>query len=196
MGRELARPGRAAVAAGRFDELVFVVDAPGEPVLGHRVLGPDELTPGDALVIALGSSAGREAVARRLERPWATLIDETAIVGPDVELGEGAAICAYSILTASLRIGRHFQCNHFGLVSHDCEIGDFVTFAPRVTCNGTVHIGDGAYIGAGAVLRNGSHEKPLRIGAGAVVGMGAVVTKDVPAGATVVGNPARPLQRS
>jgi acetyltransferase-like isoleucine patch superfamily enzyme len=41
------------------------------------------------------------------------------------------------------------------------------------------------------MLREGSPDKPLRIGAGAIVGMGAVVTKDVPDGATVIGNPAR-----
>ena len=69
------------------------------------------------------------------------------------------------------------------------------TFAPAVKCNGNVHIGDHAYIGTGAILKQGTPDKPLRIGAGAVVGMGAVVTKDVPDGVTVIGNPARPLER-
>lgn len=72
-------------------------------------------------------------------------------------------------------------------------IGDFVTFASRVICNGNVHIHDHAYIGTGAVIRQGTPDKPLIIGKGAVVGMGAVVTKDVPAGVTVVGNPAKVL---
>jgi len=46
----------------------------------------------------------------------------------------------------------------------------------------------GATIGSGATILGG-----VRIGAGATVGAGAVVTKDVAPGATVVGNPARPL---
>jgi acetyltransferase-like isoleucine patch superfamily enzyme len=74
-------------------------------------------------------------------------------------------------------------------------IGDYVTFAPGVQCNGNVHIGDHAYVGAGAIIRQGKPGEPLRIGVGAIVGMGAVVTHDVAAGMTVVGNPARPLDR-
>jgi acetyltransferase-like isoleucine patch superfamily enzyme len=54
-----------------------------------------------------------------------------------------------------------------------------------------VTIGDGAYVGTGAVLKQG-----VSIGAGATVGMGSVVIQDVPAGATVVGNPARIMRRS
>lgn len=67
-------------------------------------------------------------------------------------------------------------------------IGDFVTFAPKVCCNGNVKVGDGAYIGTGATIR-----QAVTIGAGAIVGMGAVVLKDVPAHQTVLGNPAKPL---
>ena len=52
-------------------------------------------------------------------------------------------------------------------------------------------IGDGAYVGSGALIRQG-----ITIGAGAVVGMGAVVVRDVAPGETVVGNPARVLRRA
>jgi sugar O-acyltransferase (sialic acid O-acetyltransferase NeuD family) len=107
------------------------------------------------------------------------------------EIGEGAILCAYSTVTSNARIGRFFHSNIYSYVAHDCEIGDFVTFAPRVQCNGRVHIGDRAYIGTGAVIREGEPGKPLVIGEGAVIGMGAVVTKNVPPHTTVVGNPAR-----
>jgi acetyltransferase-like isoleucine patch superfamily enzyme len=64
----------------------------------------------------------------------------------------------------------------------------------RQECNGHVVVEDHAYMGAGVVIKDGSN-KPVVIGRGAVVGMGAVVTKSVPPGETVVGNPARPLVR-
>jgi acetyltransferase-like isoleucine patch superfamily enzyme len=80
-------------------------------------------------------------------------------------------------------------------VEHDCTIGDFVTFAPGVQCNGNVIVHDFAYVGAGAVIKQGRPSVPLTIGRGATIGMGAVVTRSVAPGETVVGNPARLLEK-
>ena len=93
-------------------------------------------------------------------------------------------------LTSNIRIGRCFHANLYSYVEHDCVIGDFVTFGPGAKVNGNVTIGDHAYIGSGAVIRQG-----LKIGAYSTVGMGAVVTRDVRHGKTVVGNPARPMNK-
>ena len=73
----------------------------------------------------------------------------------------------------------------FMYVAHDSVIGDYVTFAPRVCVNGHTIIHDDVYIGTGAVLKQGTKDKPLIIGRGSLIGMGSVVTKDVPPGVVV-----------
>ena len=110
------------------------------------------------------------------------------------EIGVGSILCAYSVVTVNATIGRFFHANINSYVAHDCVIGDFVTFAPRVNCNGRVIVEDFVTVGTGAVIRNGEPGgAPIVIGTGAVVGMGAVVTRSVPPGITVVGNPAREI---
>jgi sugar O-acyltransferase (sialic acid O-acetyltransferase NeuD family) len=148
--------------------------------------------------IAIGDSRVRQRIAEAFMRMSAkplTLQSPHAIVYDENQIGEGAILCANTIITSNTRIGRFFHANIFAYVAHDCVVGDFVTFAPNVHCNGNIHIHDHAYIGTGAVLKQGSPTKPLVIGEGAVVGMGAVVTKDVAPYTTVVGNPARPLEK-
>lgn len=199
-GRELIAPARLALQqAGReLSELVFVDDNPalsGHLVVGVRVCGLDDLRVGDEFILAVGDGKTRAVLEARCNesglRPF-SLFAEDFTAGIAVDVGDGAVFCARSMVTASARIGRQFQCNIFSYVAHDCVIGDYVTFAPSVCCNGNVHIHDYAYIGTGAVIKQGAPDRPLIIGAGATVGMGAVVTKDVEPGAVVVGNPARP----
>lgn len=183
--------------------IVFVEDAPAQAeVNGARVLDyaafRDAPVAHRELVIAIADPATRERLAARCTADGIGFIQARAsnvVIMDDVEIGEGAILSPFVTITSNVRIGRHFHANLYSYVEHDCVIGDFVTFAPGVQCNGNVRIEDGAYIGAGAMLKQGRPGAPLVIGRGAVVGMGAVVTRSVPAGTTVVGNPARPLHR-
>jgi sugar O-acyltransferase (sialic acid O-acetyltransferase NeuD family) len=194
-GRELIQPLRLTCPNA---ELVFIDDAKNGECDGIPVLPLSELRSGDRYVLAIGDGHIRSKLDEKCLRGGLiphTLIDPSARIGINIKMGEGALFCGNTLATADVSIGRHFQCNWYSYVAHDCVIGDFVTFAGQVGCHGNVHIRDFAYIGSGALLRQGTPDAPLRIGEGAIVGMGAVVTKDVQPHTTVVGNPARPIKR-
>lgn len=168
-------------------------------VNGYSVLSLDEfiqLNGKKYFNVAVGSGGDREALVTKVGSSAESLplLAPQAIILDCNIIGIGSVFCPNTMVTSNAKIGKFFQCNIYAYVAHDCVIGDFVTFAPGVRCNGRVHIDDYAYIGTNAIIREGTSEKPLRIGKGAVIGMGAVVTKDVPAGATVVGNPARVME--
>lgn len=151
------------------------------------------------MTIAIAEPVLRKKLAAKCEAyglSFINVIHPNVQIYDDVVIGVGIIAAANVVFTSNIIIGEHFHANIYSYVAHDCVIGDYVTFAPRVCCNGRVHVEDLAYIGTAAVLRQGSHDTPLVIGKSAIVGMAGVVTKNVTPDTIVVGNPAKPLQKT
>ena len=98
----------------------------------------------------------------------------------NVKLGDGYILAPFVTITSDVQIGRSFQANMYSYIAHDCQIGDFVTFAPSVKCNGNIKIGDGTYIGTGVIIKQGNHNKPIEIGKKVTIGAGAIISKNIP----------------
>ena len=204
-GRSLMPVARAQLKRlGNPAEIVFIDDSlVTETIINsHRAMSYAAFKAHPAtqkqVLIAIANSQVREKISKQLEQDaielWTVQADNVVRMD-DVVLAQGAALSPFVTLTSNIKIGKCFHANLYSYVEHDCIIGDYVTFAPGVKCNGNIHIEDHAYIGTGAVIKQGTPDKPLVIGKGAVVGMGAVVTKSVPPGVTVIGNPARILEK-
>lgn len=205
-GREVMPLLRSQLQTQKIDtsRLIFIDDNPeADAINGHSIFRFDDFMQIEAserfVTLAIANSVIREKLEKRCQENNIQFLDITAsnvCVMDNVSIGEGSILSPFVSLTSNIRIGCQFHANIYSYVAHDCIIGDYVTFAPGVKCNGNIVIEDHAYIGTGAIIKQGKPGEPLVIGRGAVVGMGAVVTKNVPAGVTVIGNPAKPLVKN
>ena len=200
LGRQVMPLARMSISDSET-ELVFVVenDYPiaQKVINGHRVLSTTEFFSTKAseryFSIAIGDPKARERIAKSIAadvaRPF-SILAPNHVSFDAVTVEEGAILCPFTNISSNAKIGRFFFGNSYSSIGHDSVIGDFVNFGIGAIACGHVVVEDLAQIGPGAVIRDGS-KKPIVIGRGAIVGMGAVVTKSVPPGVTVVGNPAR-----
>lgn len=112
-----------------------------------------------------------------------------AYVATDAEWQPGLQAMAGAVVGARARLGAQCLVNTGASVDHECTLGSGVHIGPGAHLGGCVHLDDLVFVGLGASVL-----PRVSIGRGAVVGAGAVVTRDVPEGVTVVGNPARPMR--
>lgn len=117
-----------------------------------------------------------------------TIIHPSAVISESATLGSGSQVLALANVAPDSKLGDGCIINNQVNVDHECSLGDGVHLGPGSKLCGCVNIGDNAFIGAGATIL-----PRISIGPNATIGAGAVVTKDVPAHVTVVGNPARLL---
>ncbi|WP_157070095.1 NeuD/PglB/VioB family sugar acetyltransferase [Aureimonas frigidaquae] len=146
--------------------------------------------------IAIGNISAKRRLAAKIIKNnnyLGSFVSPNAIVSGSAQIMAPAQIFANTVVSANTRI-EPFAVLHFGtIVAHDVTVGEFSFLAPRTTVAGHVIIGRDCWLGVGCTIINGSSEAQILIGNGATVGAGACVVKDVRAGDTVAGVPARPL---
>ena len=146
------------------------------------------------VVVAVGSSQGRAAVAHRLTSPhlsFPTLIHPSVACAPYQQLrfGPGCIICQGCILTTDITLGRHVLLNLGCTIGHDVVLEDFCSLMPHANVGGEAYLETGVYLGTNATVIN-----RVRVGARTTVGAGAVAVRDLPADCTAVGIPAQRIK--
>jgi len=132
----------------------------------------------------------REQLAERLVARFGlhfcTLVHPSAYVSPLATLSPGVFIGANSVVAAGAVLAEHVFVNRGVTVGHDTHVGAYSRLQPGSNLGGLTVLGKGVTIGLGATVL-----ERLRLGDGAFVGAGAVVLHDVPAQVLVVGIPAK-----
>ena len=141
--------------------------------------------------VAVGKSGIREVLFKKIcdlgFKPL-NVIHPSAVISPNVSLGQGIIIYPNATINTNVCIGNSVLINSNASIGHDVKIEDFVNICPGVNISGTVKIGESAFLGIGcSVLEN------VVIGHKAIIGGGALVSKNVLPETTVVGIPARSI---
>ena len=162
----------------------------GEKVLGGSAYLKKQRNDGVGLLaIAIGDNAsrmGNAKVASELGFTFPTLIDPSAVVADDAQLGNGVIVAAGAIINPAAQVGDLAIVNSGSIIEHDCRIAEGVHIAPGAILAGHVTVGRGTFIGAGAAIRD-----RVNIGHGSVIGAGAVVVSNIPDNVVAYGVPAK-----
>jgi sugar O-acyltransferase (sialic acid O-acetyltransferase NeuD family) len=190
----------AAEACGRWDEIVFFDQAwPGQALCGPWVIVGDEAallsqaSRFSGVVVAIGTNPVRLDCARRLIAAGAeltTVIHPAATISRHASMAAGTVAFAGAVVNPGARIGMACVINTGASVDHDCVLGDGVHISPGAHLAGNVQVGEASWVGIGASVRQG-----ITLGPNTMVGAGAAVVHSSTGGITLVGVPARPLER-
>ena len=173
-----------------YREMEFLDDAPSlTSCYDIPVTGPLEKAREieNDLFIAIGNANIRKQLMETFSaKHFPVLIHPNAVIGGDVQIGDGSVVTAGTVINPCTVIGKGVIVNTCSSVDHDCVIHDYVHISVGAHVCGNVEIGEGTWIGAGSTISNN-----ITICPGCVIGAGAVVVKDIDIPGTYIGVPAR-----
>jgi sugar O-acyltransferase (sialic acid O-acetyltransferase NeuD family) len=183
-----------ALKMNKWQSVVFLDDNINiKSSLGLEVLGAldkvSEYIDEYELFVGIGNNATRQRIQKMLETIGAeipVLIHPNAIVGEQVDIGSGTAVMAGAVVNCCTKIGKGCIVNTGSTIDHDNYIEDFVHISPGAHLAGTVHIGQGSWLGIGSAVSNN-----VSITNGCIVGAGSVIVKDITEPGVYVGTPVR-----
>ena len=198
MGRELLGwiAGCGEETRRRFEVAAFISEAGDAGTRLHDVpvLHPDDWTaPLPRFVMAFADPVKKKRLALELEaKGWEPdiFIHDSAAVSSLAVIGRGTVICPFCRISADCSIGEHVLVNGGSGVGHDAVVGSYSSLLGSVSVNGSSIVGEGVTFGAGSMVYPGK-----RIGDWAKIGLASVVLRNVPAAATMFGNPATRIDR-
>jgi sugar O-acyltransferase (sialic acid O-acetyltransferase NeuD family) len=142
---------------------------------------------------AIGDNNARAKIVRLAERlGWkpATLVHPSAILASTVEIGAGSYIGPASVISVDTKIGAHVIIDMHVSIGHDAVLKDFCAVFPGARISGCCCLGEYALVGSNATLLPGT-----RVGERAVVGASSLAHGSVEPDTTILGVPARVIQR-
>lgn len=188
--------------AGRDEVIGFLDNNPevhqrridGVPVLGAIAALPEIAAAqrADGVVVAIGDNGVRRGLARQVEAAGLRLLNAvhpSAALARNATLGRNVVIAAGVVVCAHCQVGNSVILNTGCIVDYQTMIGEGSHICPGVRIAGRVKVEPGVFVGIGATV-----VPKVTLGCESIIGAGAVVIEDVPALATVVGVPARPIR--
>lgn len=185
-----------ALKNAKYDNVCFLDDNNASSCLGLPVVGKikdfEKFIDSSEIFVAIGDNQKRSQLIEELLEKNAkipVLIHSDAVVGSQVELGDGTAIMAGAVVNPCTKIGKGVILNTCSSIDHDCFVGDYSHIAVGVHVAGSVNLGKSVCLGAGVTVKNN-----VNICADCFIGAGAVVIEDLKTPGTYVGVPAKLLK--
>ncbi|WP_210364488.1 acetyltransferase [Bacillus sp. REN3] len=144
------------------------------------------------IFVGIGNNATRQRIHEMLETVEATipvLIHPNAVIGNQVEIGNGTAVVAGAVINCCTKIGKSCIINTSSTIDHDNNIENFVHISPGAHLAGRVYVGKGSWLGIGSVVSNN-----INITCGCQIGAGSIVVEDISEPGVYVGVPSRKIQ--